>query len=197
MSQSGSVWLLWRVNSLNVTLNTDQSSGTISGAFSVASSQQGQGLVHAKGKQLSPQMKLWLQTVICQVSISSSLCHHLITGLTLPASQVPSCVGSNHALYTLLKKIHLSPDRPVSLFIKSVLLVSFSFCPLLFLPFDLHSFPPIIQLSLPFFFTTPFYISILCPSFFVSSLLFPEAVPLLPASVVSEGWGKRCTSAIS
>lgn len=150
-----------------------------------------------KGKQLSPQMKLWLQTVICQVSISSSLCHHLITGLTPPASQVPSCVGSNHALYTLLKKIHLSPDRPVSLFIKSVLLVSFSFCPLLFLPFDLHSFPPIIQLSLPFFFTTPFYISILCPSFFVSSLLFPEAVPLLPASVVSEGWGKRCTSAIS
>lgn len=75
--------------------------------------------------------------------------------------------------------------------------MSFSFCPLLFLPFELHSFPPIILLSLPFFLTIAFYVSILCPSFFVSSLLFPETDPLLPASVVSEGWGKRCTTAVS
>lgn len=100
-------------------------------------------------------------------------------------------------LCTPLKKIHLSSDWPVSLFVKSVLLVSFSFCPLLFLPFELHWFPPIIQLSLPFFFTIAFYVSILCPSFFVSSLLFPEAVPLLPASVISQGWTKTSTSAIN
>lgn len=117
--------------------------------------------------------------------------------LTLPASQIPFCVESNHALHTLLPKKHLSADWPVPLFIKSVFLVSFSFCPLLFLPFELHSFPPIIHLSLPFFFPKALHVSILCPSFFVSSLLFPEAVPLLPASVVSEGWGKRCTSTIS
>lgn len=189
---------LKRVSSLNVTLNADHSSGTTSEAFSVAPSQRGQRLVHAEGTQLSPQMNLRLQSRMnCQVSTSSSLCHHLKMSLTPLASPIPSCVGPNHALYTLLPKIHLSPDRPVSLFIKSVLLVSFSFCPLLFLPFELHSFPPIIHLSIPFFFTIPFYISILCPSFFVSLLLFPEAVPLLPASVVSEGWAKRCPSAIS
>lgn len=100
MSQSGSIWLLWRVNSLNVTLSTDHNSGTISGASSVAARSR-----TGTGTQLCPQMKLWLQSRMkCQVSISSSLCHNLLMGLTPPASQIPSCVGSTHALYTLLQK---------------------------------------------------------------------------------------------
>lgn len=97
--------------------------------------------------------------------------------------QIPPCVGSNHALYIPLEETHLSPDCPVSLFKQSVLLVSFSFSPLLLLPFELHSFPLIIQLSLPFFFTMVFYVSILYPSsVFVSSFLSPEAVPLQMSS---------------
>lgn len=77
-----------------------------------------------------------------------------------------------------------------------MLLVSFSFSSPLFLPFELHSFPPTTQLSLPSFFTIAFYVSILYPSsVFVSSLLSAEAVPRPLPSVISERWGKRCTSA--
>lgn len=199
MSQSGSVWLLWRESAALMshwTQTTAQAPLQRHFLWHLPSevndwyTQKAHNCPHRWSCDCSLG---W--TAKCP--LSSSLCHHLIMSLTPLASPIPSCVGPNHALYTLLPKIHLSPDWPVSLFIKSVLLVSFSFCPLLFLPFELHSFPPIIHLSVPFFFTIPFYISILCPSFFVSLLLFPEAVPLLPASVVSEGWGKRCPSAIS
>ena len=130
----------------------------------------------------------------CQVSISSSLCHHLVMGLTPPAPQILPRVGSC-SVHTVRKNTFVSRLSSFP-FIKSVLLVSFSFFPLLFLPFELHSFPPIIQLSLPSFFTIVFYVSIPYPSsVFVSSLLSPEAVPLPPASVISERWGKTCMSA--
>lgn len=152
--KSGSIWLLWRVNSLKVTLSTDHNSGTISGAFSVAARSR-----TGTGTQLSPQMKLWLQSSMkCQMSISSSLCHHLIMGLTPPASQIPSCVGSHHALYTLLQKLHLSSNWPVSLFYKICAPGVF----FLLSPTLSALWTTLISSSYPVFSSLLFYYSILC-----------------------------------
>lgn len=131
----------------------------------------------------------------CQVSISSSLCCHLIRGLTAPAPQIPPFVGSNHALHILLEEIHLSPDCLVSLFIKSVLLVSFSFSPLLFLLFELHLFPPIIQLSLPSFSLYRFMLASYTPQFLSSHSSLQKHFPCLLQMSSQRSGEKRCMSA--
>lgn len=104
------------------------------GAFSREAKDWVQGLGTGEGIQLSSRMVLGLHSrMYCQVSLSSSVCHHLIMGLTPPVPQFPPRVGSKHALYILLEKLHLSPDCQVSLFKKFVLLVSLfllSFCTL-------------------------------------------------------------------